>query len=267
MPRKTCGGYGEAVTKIVPGDKDVSTKTIVARHPDYAEPVGSLSYRKREGYVEVELLYVPEEHRRKWVASTLNAELNKLFPDIPIDDGYRTDEGEAWSVGAGLGGGEDEWTLGGKPIPAPTSPGTNPSLRVEEVDAATFHKAFQTALKGEKGEYLSPYTKEEFAKMTLLLSADGTYGGAIKTADDGVKEAVSLFNVGDIKGGGLFALEQAIAGGATRLDCLDEGLKGLYEKLDFVVTEKIKWDDQFAPEGWDYEKGGRPNVYVMELVK
>jgi GNAT superfamily N-acetyltransferase len=268
-------GYGEAVTKIVPGNEDVSTKTIVARHPDYVEPVGSLSYIERADYVEVEMLYVPEEHRRKWVASTLNAELNKLFPDTPIDHGYRTDDGEAWSVGAGLGGGEDEWTLGGKPIPSVlpprlASPGTtDPSLRVEEVDAATFHKAFQPALNSKRGAYLSPYTEEEFAKMTLFLSADGMYGGAVKTADDGVKEAVSLFNVGGAKtsGGGIVALEQAVAAGATRLDCLGEGLKDKYEKVGFVVTETIEWDDKYAPDGWDYEKWGRPSVYVMELVK
>jgi GNAT superfamily N-acetyltransferase len=268
-------GYGEAVTKIVPGNEDVSTKTIVARHPDYVEPVGSLSYIERADYVEVEMLYVPEEHRRKWVASTLNAELNKLFPDTPIDHGYRTDDGEAWSVGAGLGGGEDEWTLGGKPIPSVlpprlASPGTtDPSLRVEEVDAATFHKAFQPALNSKRGAYLSPYTEEEFAKMTLFLSADGMYGGAVKTADDGVKEAVSLFNVGGAKtsGGGIVALEQAVAAGATRLDCLGKGLKKKYEKVGFVVTETIEWDDKYAPDGWDYEKEGRPSVYVMELVK
>jgi hypothetical protein len=265
-------GYGEAVTKIVPGDKDLSTKTIVARHPHYDEPVGSLSYTKHAGYVSVDLLYVPIEHRRRWVASTLNAELNRLFPDTPVDHGGRTEDGEAWSVGAGMGGGDDEWTLGGKPIPSPMplrSPGTDPSLRVEEADAATFHTAFQKALNSKRGAYLSPYTEEEFAKMTLFLSADGMYGGAVKTADDGVKEAVSLFNVGGAKtsGGGIVALEQAVAAGATRLDCLGKGLKKKYEKVGFVVTETINWDDKYAPDGWDYEKEGRPSIYIMELVK
>ena len=28
----------------------------------------------------------------------------------------------------------------------------------------------------------------------------------------------------------------------------------------------LAWDDQYAPEGWDYEKHGRPPIYFMRHV-
>ena len=33
------------------------------------------------------------------------------------------------------------------------------------------------------------------------------------------------------------------------------------------IKKVVKWNDKYAPSGWDYAKEGRPNIYYMELNK
>ena len=134
-----------------------------------------------------------------------------------------------------------------------------------EVPAADFHAAIAPAIASKYGPFLSDYSVEEYGEMQTFLAHDGKVGGAIKTADDGTKEIVSLFNNGGPRGSGSEMAQQLIDNGATRLDNIGDKLRTTYERLGFHVTEEIPWDDQYAPANWDYEEFGRPPVYVMEL--
>lgn len=49
-----------------------------------------------------------------------------------------------------------------------------------------------------------------------------------------------------------------------RIFCTGDFLKEFYEELGFKVTDVVEWDDHFAPDGWNYEEKGRPNLYNME---
>jgi hypothetical protein len=38
----------------------------------------------------------------------------------------------------------------------------------------------------------------------------------------------------------------------------------IYGEHMFVPTNKLSWDDQYAPKDWNYERFGRPDVVEME---
>jgi hypothetical protein len=83
--------------------------------------------------------------------------------------------------------------------------------------------------------------------------------------EDGTREVVSLFNLGGPPGSERAMLRKLVEDhNVTRLDCFGDGLRKLYETLGFEVTEKMDFDDQYAPSGWNYDMHGRPPVYVME---
>lgn len=125
--------------------------------------------------------------------------------------------------------------------------------------------AIAAVFKGNpRSTFLSPYTEKDYKGMRTFLSKDGKTGGALKHGPDGSTEIVSVFNAPDgQKGAGKKMMERLIEEGGDRLDCLGDGLRAYYERLGFTVTETMKWDDKYAPGGWDYKAHGRPNVYVM----
>lgn len=118
----------------------------------------------------------------------------------------------------------------------------------------------------EMGPYLSDYSIEDYKAMRTFVAYGGHVGGALKRHGDRV-EIVSLFNDGGPRGSGMEMFDRLVKEGGNALDCLGDGLRKKYETRNFRVTETIEWDDKYAPEGWNYEKFGRPNVYVMELDK
>jgi hypothetical protein len=112
---------------------------------------------------------------------------------------------------------------------------------------------------GIRGAWLTQYSHEELSKMRLFLTDEGV-GYAIKPDGD----LVNVFNNSKTKGAGTDALIHAVSQGATKLDCLSGFLEKYYNKAGFVVKQVDKWDDRFAPKGWDYATQGRPNVVYME---
>lgn len=61
---------------------------------------GYLSFRKgkREGSVLVESIGVHPSCRRQGIATGMLAHLRQRFPDLCIEVGYTTDDGEAWAA-------------------------------------------------------------------------------------------------------------------------------------------------------------------------
>lgn len=126
-----------------------------------------------------------------------------------------------------------------------------------------FAAALGVACRTERGAYLTPYSADELQGCLCLLDNSMRAGGAIRPAKDGTPEAVALFNIGAVRGTGRRILNALRAQGARRLDCLGDGLRTAYERAGWRVVETIAWNDDYAPEGWNYQRDGRPNVYVM----
>ena len=113
------------------------------------------------------------------------------------------------------------------------------------------------------GKQVHTYTAEEYNNMKLYLSNDGKMGFAIKPDGD----LVSVFIHKEKGGKGLShkLIELAKQQGATKLDCYDTYLTDLYKEHGFVEVGRDKWNDKYAPEGWNKSKLGEPDVVYMEL--
>ena len=61
-------------------------------------------------------------------------------------------------------------------------------------------------------------------------------------------------------------VEKAKEAGATHLTCFDfQGLPYLYSSHGFKVSSRAGWNDEYAPENWDYSVHGRPDFLEMTL--
>lgn len=109
------------------------------------------------------------------------------------------------------------------------------------------------------------YSDDEYAGMRLFVTDDGRSGIALK--DD---EIVSVFSHRDNSHprAANSMLETAVTAGGRRLDCFGTALPEIYARSGFVPVARLKWNDDYAPEGWDYRtyapfNGGRPDVVFM----
>ncbi len=109
------------------------------------------------------------------------------------------------------------------------------------------------------------YDEDEYRQMRLLVTDDGRAGVAVKG-----DEIVSAFAHRDCAHPKSVQsmLSQATTLGGRRLDCFDTVLPDLYADAGFVPVARLKWNDDYAPNGWDYDtfrayNNGRPDVVFM----
>lgn len=114
--------------------------------------------------------------------------------------------------------------------------------------------------KNKRSAFLSQSGPEAISGHQLYLSEDGTVGFALSPEGD----LQNVFNNSGRKGAGTDAILHAIQLGAKTLDCMAGYLPQYYSNFGFQLTNSVKWDDQYAPAGWDYEKYGRPDIVFME---
>ncbi|NGP09614.1 hypothetical protein G6038_29955 [Rhodococcus sp. 14C212] len=109
------------------------------------------------------------------------------------------------------------------------------------------------------------YDEDEYARMRMRVTEDGTAGVALKG-----DEVVSVFahQDGAHPGVAQSMLRQATALGGQRLDCFDTVLPKLYAATGFVPVARLAWNDNYAPDGCSYKTyhfyhSGRPDVVFM----
>jgi GNAT superfamily N-acetyltransferase len=149
---------------------------MMAHHPDHPHSVGSLEFspiKYGEGDTEVHIhgLSVPEEHQRRGVGRQMMDELQKHFPDDPINHGIKTEQGEAFNRGtnghesplsSNPGHSEkygdapyaEHWTKGGKPYD-PETKTVKTAIKIEDYE----HDPERTWFHG------SPKKFKEFKKV------------------------------------------------------------------------------------------------------
>lgn len=141
------------------------------------------------------------------------------------------------------------------------SSGSSPSYSVEFKPStpADFVAARDAAAK--RNPFLTKSTAEDLKNHKIILSVDGKVGAVVSPEGD----IQNVFNNGGPKGAGQDALYEAIRQGGTHLDCFDDYLPGLYNNFGFEETGRMKFNRDYAPEGWDYDKYGEPDVVFMAL--
>lgn len=110
--------------------------------------------------------------------------------------------------------------------------------------------------------FLTAYTPDEYDAMNAVcyLIVDERSGYAIKPDGD----LISVFSLPGANQGDR-AIKSAIKNGATKLDCVSDFLKTIYQRFGFVEYKRESWVDDYAPGNWDYEKFGRPDIIYMKL--
>ena len=165
-----------------------------------------------------------------------------------------------------------EYTIEAKPeiksifegVDIPT-PSFNQLKKNDNKAIDTFKNAL-SKVKQSLGDYgASVELKDDYTDINLYLSEDGESGFAIKPNGD----IVSLFSSDKAeRGQSHYMLEMATAEGGRQLDCFDIYLTKIYEAHGFKPVAKIKWNDEYIPEGWNKENfkkynNGEPDVVFM----
>ena len=107
------------------------------------------------------------------------------------------------------------------------------------------------------------HSAEEYAHCRLFLTGNGRAGFALADGD----MLVSVFSYrGEHAGDDIVA--KAVEQGARRLDCYNirGGLPRLYGRHGFKPVATVDWNDDYAPDGWDYGTFGRPDVMAMAVT-
>ena len=114
-------------------------------------------------------------------------------------------------------------------------------------------KSFMVSLYSSKRkQFLTPYTEQEFAAMSLYKLKDANVGFAIKKDGD----IIGVHNNQEGHSGlGDALVEAAKRNKGTKLDHFDGYLTGLYSRTGFGKVVHIdEWNEEYAPNGWEYEK-------------
>lgn len=109
---------------------------------------------------------------------------------------------------------------------------------------------------------LGGYTEEEYAEMKCISFDKGLGGLAIHGND-----IVSVFknDTSSIKGFINLAVVSAVINGGDRLDCysIEGRLPTMYCRQGFMPVCKIRFNRQYAPDNWNYERDGEPDIVFM----
>lgn len=121
-----------------------------------------------------------------------------------------------------------------------------------------FYKAIEKAKKvNAHGAFVTTRSIDEYKNMKLFITLDECAGIAI-TSDNNI---VSIFNGGEKRGVLKTLLPLAIGQGGRKLDNFNSGkLSAMYELYGFNPVSKTKFNCEFAPDDWNYERDGEPDI-------
>lgn len=130
-------------------------------------------------------------------------------------------------------------------------------------DAAGFLNLITRAKQSNTyGAAVFVYDVDDYAQMRLFITEDGTAGFALKGDD-----IVSVFKAegSPQRGFATSSVILAIGQGGRRADAFDTELPHLYTRMGMRPVARQTFDDEFAPEGWDFDtfrryNQGRPDV-------
>lgn len=119
-----------------------------------------------------------------------------------------------------------------------------------------FHAIGKAKKTNQYGPFVEQHSLSDYANMQMFLTVDGQAGIAIEP--DG--NIVSVFNGGKEKKVSYTMLLVALANGGNKLDCFDGFLALHYAMFGFQPIARVKFNDKFAPDDWNYERDGRPDI-------
>lgn len=139
-----------------------------------------------------------------------------------------------------------------------------PDIEFAEPPPESFANAVSAMIEEdpEMGAFLTEHDPQEFDDYNLVLAEGGTAGAAV--SPDGDIQNVFAREEAE-SGAGRAALAAAIEAGGITLDCYDGYLRELYVEFGFRETGRMEFNPDYAPEGFDFDKYGHPDVVFMHL--
>jgi len=121
--------------------------------------------------------------------------------------------------------------------------------------------------------------QDNLKSLTIYSQSDYEAKGAALYKLKGIDAGFAVCEDGDIisvhnseakgspyRGIGRELMQMAIKAGGTKLDHFDfPKLNEIYSQAGFKEYDRVPWDDNYAPEGWNYEKYGRPDLVFRSL--
>lgn len=138
------------------------------------------------------------------------------------------------------------------------------SLRLNQVyEPSVFRERISESVKENPyGAYVEIKSLDEYSKDIKLFLNQGE-GSGFAVSKDG--DIVSVFK--NPKSGEKNAIYgiilTALQNGGNRLDCFAGFLLREYSKSGMVPVARLKWNDEYAPKNWNYERDGRPDIVFM----
>lgn len=119
--------------------------------------------------------------------------------------------------------------------------------------------------KINRGGFITPYTEREMIDENFQTFQVRGFdiGFALHKLHDGNVDITSVFNNEDeVRNIGDYLLKAALRHGGTQLDHFEGKLSDIYGRNGFKEYDRYKWDDNYAPQNWNYEKYGKPDVVL-----
>jgi hypothetical protein len=138
---------------------------------------------------------------------------------------------------------------------------------VTKVDASTSAKAYSDDMAREMANH--PFGPQvTIQEPDNLLDAKlfrTEFGGGFAIKPDG--DVIGVFQGANAPPKTIYAtLQLAIEQGGKKLDAFNTMLPDMYETVGFRPVSRVKWNDAYAPEGWNKETFGEYNNGEPDLV-
>jgi hypothetical protein len=130
-----------------------------------------------------------------------------------------------------------------------------PSLAGEFVD-----KLNETKESDPKQYWSVDNVSLEDAKQGTVIKTEAGYGFV---SQDGDIKGVFKANKESAEKTGGEVLKKAVKAGGIKLDNFDGYLTKIYERNGFRIASRIPFNEEYAPEGWEKEAHGTPDVVAM----
>lgn len=132
----------------------------------------------------------------------------------------------------------------------------------ESVSAEEFSaKIEEFRALGGRNRDVTAKTVEELQGAKMFLADEGRVGFAVMP--DGEIASSFKFPGSSMKGALTEITRLAEKEGGTYRVVFDGPLIDIHRGNGWEVTERLEFDDQYAPEGWDFEERGRPDVLTL----
>lgn len=148
------------------------------------------------------------------------------------------------------------------------NPGVLESIEGDAWEPGDPHRFAESLYASKRESFLTPYTLGELASTNLFKLKGYKIGFAIK----GDGDLIAVHNNAGVRGAGVSLMKAAIRNGGSKLDHFDGFLTGFYDQNGFSKVVNVDaWNDEYAPQGWNYETVNvwdpRRSVYAKQLAK